>query len=420
MIIRQAIWLALVLILSGCAQGSTEITPPEIHYGEDICAECDMIISDIRFAAGYAHEIEPGRYESIAFDDIGDMLVHADKHPEHKVIAWYVHDFYSSETLDATIAHYMFSNRLQTPMGQGTAAHATLDTADHMAAEMDGEVLDWDGLLAKHRAGTLMVSAMPGKMEEEEHEHDAGNMHEHEMHQRDQMIVLGDIDEDGYAIELVAVNPLHAGYNEIMVHINDAEGEPVSDPEITLMPMMTMFDGKKHAAAVEQPVSEMAGMAHGALVFPMPSGPDLGTWTLGVTVTDPANDASFDANFDIKVAPSKLISSFMTPDERKIFLAVVTPVTPSEGAQPFEVYAFEKMSMLEWPALDNLTLTVEPEMPTMGHGSPNNENPVSEGDGHYTGVVNFSMAGPWTVTVTAADAEETLGEVVFEYEVIIE
>ncbi len=94
--IKQAVWLVLVLILGGCAQGSPEITPPEIHYGEDVCVECDMIISDIRFAAGYAYEIEAGRYQSLAFDDIGDMLAHADKHPEHDVVAWYVHDFNSS------------------------------------------------------------------------------------------------------------------------------------------------------------------------------------------------------------------------------------------------------------------------------------------------------------------------------------
>ncbi len=144
----------LVMVLAACAQGEAVIMPPEIRYGEDVCAECTMIISDPRFAAAYVHEVSPGRYASIPFDDIGDMLIHADKHPEHTVVRWYVHDYASEEWLDATGAHFVFSDQLQTPMAQGTAAHAALASAEAMAADLDGKVLDWDGLLARHQAGS--------------------------------------------------------------------------------------------------------------------------------------------------------------------------------------------------------------------------------------------------------------------------
>ncbi len=147
--------VGMILVLVACAQGQDQVAPPEIHYGEDVCVECNMIISDARFAAGYAYEISPGRYESIAFDDIGDMLIHADKHAEHQVVAWYVHDYASQEWLDATQATYVFSNELKTPMAQGLAAHASMADAQEMAAELNGEVLDWDGLLARHRTGEL-------------------------------------------------------------------------------------------------------------------------------------------------------------------------------------------------------------------------------------------------------------------------
>ena len=76
-----------------------------------------------------------------------------------------------------------------------------------------------------------------------------------------------------------------------------------------------------------------------------------------------------------------------------------------------------KKSMADWPALDGLTLDIAPSMPTMGHGSPGNENPVASGDGHYTGLVNFTMAGPWQVIVTVSREGGTLGEVVLEYAV---
>jgi len=42
---------------------------------------------------------------------------------------------------------------------------------------------------------------------------------------------------------------------------------------------------------------------------------------------------------------------------------------------------------------------MEPEMPAMGHGSPNNVNPVAIGNGHYKGKVNFTMTGLWQVNL---------------------
>ena len=145
----------LVLFLGGCAQGVAELKPPDIRYGEDVCSDCNMIISDPRYASGYAYEISPGRYESAIFDDIGDMLRHADKHPEHKVVAWYVHDFGSQEWLDASKASFVHSSTLQTPMAFGVAAHGTADAANKQAGEISGEVMDWNGLMTRFHAGEL-------------------------------------------------------------------------------------------------------------------------------------------------------------------------------------------------------------------------------------------------------------------------
>jgi copper chaperone NosL len=149
------ILLSIVLTLVGCAQGQAEASPPEIRYGEDMCLECNMIISDARFACGYAHEIAPGRYESLAFDDIGDMLNYVDKHPEHTIVAWYVHDYTTETWLDATAAHFVHSNELHSPMGYGIAAHATAEAAQEMAAAMHGQVLTWAELMAQHEVGSM-------------------------------------------------------------------------------------------------------------------------------------------------------------------------------------------------------------------------------------------------------------------------
>jgi copper chaperone NosL len=145
--------LAIVSLLAACARGQTEIGPPEIRYGEDVCAACAMIISDPRFAAGYVVEHKPGRYESLAFDDIGDMLTHPAHTPDAKIVAWYVHDYVGEEWLDATTAHYVVSPQIASPMGHGIAAFATLDAAEALALETGSTVLTWPAL-EEHAAAT--------------------------------------------------------------------------------------------------------------------------------------------------------------------------------------------------------------------------------------------------------------------------
>lgn len=149
--LRLVLLLAL-LLLAGCAQGSAEAAPPEIRYGDDVCAHCNMIISDVRFAAGYARELSPGRYESLAFDDIGDMLAMAEANPGHTVVEWYVHDYTGEEWLDATTAYYVVSQEIATPMGFGIVAHATQEAAEAQAAEVQGEVLTWEELQGRDMA----------------------------------------------------------------------------------------------------------------------------------------------------------------------------------------------------------------------------------------------------------------------------
>ncbi len=150
------LWIALAMIgLTACARGDTEPNPPAIRYGEDLCAECNMIINDPRYAAGYAYEIGPGRYESLAFDDIGDLLANRAQHRERTVVAWYVHDYTSEEWLDATTATYVVSDQIHTPMGHGIAAHATQSAADAMALERQGRTLDWETLVMQADTGTL-------------------------------------------------------------------------------------------------------------------------------------------------------------------------------------------------------------------------------------------------------------------------
>jgi copper chaperone NosL len=138
-----------VMLFAGCQQGSATPAPPEIRYGQDVCADCNMIISDPRFASGYAYEIDKGRFKSLAFDDMGDLVSNLKSNPDRKVAGYWAHDFESEEWIDATTAWYVVSSQIKSPMGHGVAAYATREAAQVKANALGAEVLDWNRMRAE-------------------------------------------------------------------------------------------------------------------------------------------------------------------------------------------------------------------------------------------------------------------------------
>jgi hypothetical protein len=78
-------------------------------------------------------------------------------------------------------------------------------------------------------------------------------------------------------------------------------------------------------------------------------------------------------------------------------MSLVEPAAWKVGNNPFEITAHTMASMMSFPCCTDLTIEITPEMPSMGHGSPNNINPVHTGNGHYLGNVNFTMTGAWRI-----------------------
>lgn len=132
----------LALALTACGGAAdAEPTPPTIHYGEDLCELCNMIISEERYAAAYVTEDGHGH----AFDDIGDML-RAQQELQEEVTAFFVHDYEDRTWIRAETAHYVLSDNLTTPMASGLAAFSTSEEAKALAAELQGQVLTFDEL----------------------------------------------------------------------------------------------------------------------------------------------------------------------------------------------------------------------------------------------------------------------------------
>lgn len=142
--------LAVLLTLAGCTVRSVAPTAPTIHFGEDMCSDCGMIINDPRFAAAYAAQQGEGSYQTFIFDDIGDMLHHMQQNLTLTGAGWWVHDYNSEEWIDATAAFYVVGEEIKTPMNHGIAAFAEEEAANSFAAEMQATVLDWDKVRVEH------------------------------------------------------------------------------------------------------------------------------------------------------------------------------------------------------------------------------------------------------------------------------
>lgn len=114
--LRPALWLLVVILAAGCAL-ERDRGQPQLRYGEIMCAECGMLISDPRFAA--AARTDTG--EALGFDDIGCLLRHAWRQSAARWQLW-VPAEPDGAWIDARTASYERRDGLATPMGYGFTA----------------------------------------------------------------------------------------------------------------------------------------------------------------------------------------------------------------------------------------------------------------------------------------------------------
>lgn len=156
----KAFLLSIVLLLVSTAcrsNASAEPVPPVIHYGEDLCEFCGMIISDERYAAGYI--TQDG--QDYIFDDIGGMF-QAHLQRQDDVAAFFVHDYEDIAWIRAETAHYVLSDDLPTPMLSGLAACDSPERAAALADEVGGSVLTFEEVLTYYRENPPTTAHQPG------------------------------------------------------------------------------------------------------------------------------------------------------------------------------------------------------------------------------------------------------------------
>jgi len=126
--------LVFILLLLSCS-GDKGAEPVDIHYGQDICERCKMIISEEKFSA----QLILNNGNIYKFDDIGGMIHYInEKNLSPEISKIYVKDYNTGKWLSSEEALFIFTNKIKTPMNYGIIALSVKQSADNNFSEHGG------------------------------------------------------------------------------------------------------------------------------------------------------------------------------------------------------------------------------------------------------------------------------------------
>lgn len=127
----------IFLILVSCGN-DTEFKPMNIHYGQDICERCKMIISEEKFSS----QLISNSGEVYNFDDIGGMILYlSENNINPETVKIYVKDFNTKKWLNSDEAFYIMTENIKTPMNYGIIAVSDKKSADEIMSNYRGKLV---------------------------------------------------------------------------------------------------------------------------------------------------------------------------------------------------------------------------------------------------------------------------------------
>lgn len=226
---------------------------------------------------------------------------------------------------------------------------------------------------------------------------------------------LGEFTDNGITVTAYANAHLQVGYNEIFLDVQQ-NGDRMQNTQFRFVPMMHM-EAHSHASPFEIPGStrdNTHNLHAGWVIFTMPSGM-MGSWELQITAEIPSNPGiEVTGIIPIDVEASNRVKTFMTENQSRYVLTWIEPTTPQVGLNNLIISLHKRESMMSFPPVLNAVFDFEPWMPSMDHGSSNNVHPIHNGNGFYTGKVNFNMTGDWELRFQIEIEGHDAGSHIFE------
>ncbi len=202
---------------------------------------------------------------------------------------------------------------------------------------------------------------------------------------------------------IYSAKPFETGYNVVYVALFDStDGSRLSAGHFNINPMMDM-GMMQHSCPVENTADTTTtdNYFKTAVVFSMPG--TASEWSLNLNFHNHKNGLEGSGTLGVNVissSPARFKSTVLSLDSNSsVLISLVGLLNPQVGINDFEITLHKKASMMSFPAIDNYSVEIIPEMPSMGHGSPNNVNPILTSNGHYVGKVNFTMTGLWRINL---------------------
>ena len=286
------------VLFAGCSRES-DTSPPTVHYGQDPCDVCKMIISEQRYAAALVVD-DDGYIEKLTFDDIGCMLDARD-HARGTILAAYVNDYNDKEWIDAEQAVYVYSNDLHTPMAFGVASFRSGTDAEKLQQNYDGELLTFDEVNERFLAGELTISPGedapgPGSMGRDVQEaRDSYKRQTIKSQYATKQCTLSDVDGD-VIVALTAPQSPKVGKQPIAFLVlhgsNQNALRPLEDCILTIEPAMPYMG--HGSSGNENPQRTDEALHRGLVNFTMP-----GEWIVHVTIEHGTSTATVDFAFEV-------------------------------------------------------------------------------------------------------------------------
>lgn len=230
------------------------------------------------------------------------------------------------------------------------------------------------------------------------------------------MVLIGSAIDNGLTVDLYADEALKVGLNKLYFNLTNASDEQVSEAQITQKPIMHM-ETMNHSCPVAGPgnTSNTDGLFESEVVFIMASGM-MGTWDDTVSIENQESNTSHTVVFEnLSVTETNMKKNLVFTDadtNEVIYIVTLNGLDdPEVGLNELILTVHKKQSMMSFPEVSSLTITINPQMPDMGHGSEGNIQPVYSENGKYEGSVAFSMTGYWTIDFTIYQGNEELGTV---------